>query len=77
MNKTEKKQTKQKSSKFTVRLMAWILAILMILSLAVTAIVVIVDQARADHESEVEHDHDGDGKPDHADEEHQDTDGHY
>ena len=49
-----------KAKKLSVRVMAWILAILMILSLAVTAIVVIVDQVRANNEA-VEHDHNGDG----------------
>ena len=69
-----------KAKKLSVRVMAWILAILMILSLAVTAIVVIVDQVRANNEA-VEHDHNGDGIPDHDaddhEDDHEDTDGFY
>ncbi|MBR6726884.1 MAG: hypothetical protein IKM08_01705 [Clostridia bacterium] len=59
-----------KKNKNAVRIMAWILAILMILSLATLTVSIFVEQC-GDTEA-VEHDHDGDGVPDHDDHEHED-----
>ena len=63
------KDTQKASSKFWVRMMAWILCILMVLSLAITSIVFIVDAIRGEEETTQDsgdnHDHDGDGKADH------------
>ena len=56
------------SKKTAVRIMAWILAILMILSLATVAISVFADSC--DTAEEVPHDHNGDGVPDHDDDGH-------
>ena len=63
------KDTQKASSKFWVRMMAWILCILMVLGLAITSIVFIVDAIRGEEETTQDsgdnHDHDGDGKADH------------
>ena len=71
--KTENKS----NSKFWVRMMAWILSILMVVSLAYFSIVMIVDYAETRKEEraaaqqkeqtadDVGHDHDGDGTDDH------------
>ena len=73
-----KASTKAKNGKLATRILAWILAILMVVSIAYFSIVMIVDNIRADqaqedttggddheHEEEEEHDHDGDGVADH------------
>ena len=63
------KDTQKPNSKFWVRLMAWILCILMVVSLAYLTAVMLVDEFRADDkentESTEDHDHDGDGHADH------------
>ena len=56
------------AKKNAVRIMAWILAILMILSLATVAISVIASSCEPTEE--VPHDHDGDGVADHDDANH-------
>lgn len=55
-----------KKNKTYVRIMAWILTILMVLSLATLTISIFVEQCGEATET-VPHDHDGDGKPDHDD----------
>ena len=54
------------NNKAAVRIMAWILAILMILSLATVGVSILVESCDTTEEV-VEHDHNGDGKPDHDD----------
>ena len=54
------------NNKAAVRIMAWILAILMILSLATVGVSILVESCDTTEEA-VEHDHDGDGVPDHDD----------
>jgi hypothetical protein len=52
-------------NKTAVRIMAWILALLMIFSLATLTVSIFVEQCGPTEE--VPHDHNGDGKPDHDD----------
>lgn len=58
------------SKKNAIRIMAWILALLMIFSLATVAVSVLVEQCG--ETEEVPHDHNGDGVADHDDHEHTD-----
>ena len=53
-----------------VRIMAWILTILMVLSLATLTISLFIENCGEDTQEEVPHDHDGDGKSDHDDDGH-------
>ncbi len=52
-------------NKTAVRIMAWILALLMIFSLATLTVSIFVEQCGPTEE--IPHDHNGDGKPDHDD----------
>ena len=67
-----------KKAKLNARILAWILAILMVLGMAVLAVQMIIlnvqekkeaekeqQEQHDDHGNEDDHDHDGDGTPDH------------
>ena len=55
-------------NKTAIRIMAWILALLMIFSLATLTVSIFVEQCGTTNE--VPHDHDGDGKSDHDEADH-------